>query len=253
MADTPNTPTIYMVQSSSNQTKPSIIKETPYDIEFRACLQTGDVLNRNSKIYPSEQIHLASQQEAFQDQIRRRCLFGEFNHPMSPSLDRQLYLDTKRMSHSILTFERKNKDFYGNILTTRAGQGSDLMGVIQQGSVVGFSLRGLHKLVKNPNNPTQFIVKDLRIFTYDVVTFPSHKTSTMVAATESAAVVPKETIDAVLASENAGTFGMYQDLLNDDISDVRISQESLTFAVCDSVVAIKASKTRTLDILKSLI
>lgn len=253
MAENSTAPEIYMVQTSTQQSKPSIIRETNDDIEFRACLQEGDKLNRNNKIYPSALIAKAAAQEAIQEQLRMRCWHGEANHPMAPDINRQLYIDNKNISHTILSFEQKGSNFYGNILTWPEGQGKAMKGAIKQGGIISFSLRGLHKLVKDPNRAGSFIVNDLRIFTYDWVDFPSHHGAHMVPASESAAwhkeaKVPVELINRVLASESAGVLGMYQDFFQNDL-EASITKDGLILKANDDFANIRLKNKITKSII----
>jgi len=245
---------IFLINTSSSQAKPSIIRQTDKDIEFRTIWQHGNVLNRNNKVYPSDIIWNASQQAPIQEQLRRRCWYGEANHPMSPSIERQLYTNMANVSHTILTYERDGDIFKGNALTYRKnGQPGPMYDAIDQGGIISFSLRGLHKLIRDPNDQRRMIVKDLRIYTYDWVQFPSHEDAHMIPANESAAIfekrLPKELINTVLASENAGLLDEYEDFLDEEVQETGVQDNSLIIKTPSNFVNIKLKNKITTDIL----
>ena len=244
---------IFLINTSASQAKPSIIRQTDKEIEFRTIWQHGNVLNRNNKIYPSDIIWNAAQQTPIQEQLKRRCWYGEANHPMSPSIERQLYTDMKNVSHIILTFEREGDIFKGNALTFGSAMGPSMYAAIDQGGIISFSLRGLHKLVRDPNDQRRMLVKDLRIFCYDWVTFPSHEDAHMIPANESAKIfekrLPKELINTVMASENAGVLEQYEDFLDEEIKDSSVEDSSLILKSSHNTLNIKLKNKITTDIL----
>jgi hypothetical protein len=251
-----NEPQIYLLQSSQGQSKPSIIRATDKDIEYMACLQDGDEVNRNRKIYPCARISEALQHEAVQDQLRRRCWYGEANHPLHPDMNRQLWLDMKNVSHTILDVTQKNNKFVGRILTWREGEGLAQKGAIEQGGILAFSMRGIHKLIKDPNDRRNFLVAALRIFAYDWVPFPSHRSATMIAANESAEemLVTTEALEAVLASEGAGPLGVFSDFLGSDITQSKLTSSGISFGNNEgAIIGVTAKRKITQDIMRELL
>ena len=245
-------PEVYLINTSASQAKPSIIRQTDKQIEFRTIWQHGNVTNRNTKVYPSDVIWNAAQQLPIQEQIKRRCWYGEANHPMSPSIERQLYTNMQNVSHTILSFEREGDIFKGNALTFGAAMGPAMYAAIDQGSIISFSLRGLHKLVRDPNDQRRMLVRDLRIYTYDWVQFPSHEDAHMIPANESAMMfekrLPAELIKAVLASENAGILEEYEDFLNEEVSSSSVEDNHLILKTANNYINVKLRNKLTQDI-----
>ena len=258
---------IYLSQSVSTSSKPSIIKETDDDVLFAACLQEGDVENRNHKVYPTPVIEAALREDHIQTQLRTGTWFGEANHPMAPKVERQLWLDTARVSHSICSVERRGNKFRGEILTTRNEPGHFMKGCVDQDKILSFSMRGIHHLERVDKH---FVVKNLKLFTYDWVPFPSHYNANMVAANESTdfirnllnekvdgedveVKVERHDIERALASEGGNSFAMIEDLLEGSPDDVTVTKGGVIARKGPSVIGFKTRRAFTMSILKEML
>ena len=239
----PSKPSIYLInESTSKVTNPSIIASTAEDITFRACMQEGDMLNRNNKIYPANILEAASKEPLIQTQLATKTWYGEANHPNTDDLKRQMWLDHKNISHSLRTYVRKGNNFYSDVLTFRNEMGKSMKGAVEQGSTLSFSLRGLHKLGKKPNS-TALIVEALRMFCYDWVTFPAHPGANMVSAAESvnfSIFIGKQELQTVLASEGVSPLGALEDFVQADITSGKfnVGLRSLSMKVNDNTIVI---------------
>lgn len=249
---TPNT-SVYMVQTQSTQNKASIISNSDESVIFKACLQQGDFLNLNNKIYPSTEIRMATiDDERFSRMMAMHSLWGEANHPMQQSLDRQLYIDMKNVSHSINSMEQKGHDFYGIIQSAPTVEGKALKGFIDQGTIASFSMRGLHKIERNPEG--HYVVKQLRVLTYDWVPAPSNPRAHMCPANESSKLISKEAVLTVLASESVGALSEFEDLLQSDIKTAKKTESGIVLQGNDpsKLIGINASRALTRSILNSI-
>mgnify|MGYP004448471849 CR=1 FL=1 len=252
------TQALYLVSSSPTQNNASIIEETDDDVTFATILQVGDILNRNNKIYPTSEIENATINDPrICDMIRRRCWFGESNHPQDKDLSRQMRVERKNVSHSIIGMTKHNNTFKGTILTTRSEDGKHLKGCVDQGSVVAFSMRGLHRLEKTHDG--HFKVSQLKVLTYDWVDYPGFAQAQMVPANESVMFVTKEAAKEVmksedLATESADILAAYEDVLNDDIGAITRSESGLVFHAKNSgdIINLTASRALTKSILNSI-
>jgi hypothetical protein len=243
---------VYMVQSSSQQNKASIIEETDKDVTFRTILQTGDKVNINRKIYPSDEIYNATIGDPrICRMMQMRTWWGEAGHPLSQQIDRQLSLDMSNRSHSILSMERKGNKFYGTVITTRDERGMAMKGDIDQGDILSFSMRGLHKLDKNRDG--YWVVSKLRVFTYDWVPFASHEEAHMVPANESASIITREAIDAVLASESASILSEFEDILGEEVTHSEKNGDCLILKGKSGIIGIKATREYTRSILSDIL
>lgn len=185
------------------------------DITFYALMQEGDTPNRNNKIYPADVVWKAAQTDFVQIQIGTKSWVGEANHPLDKSLNRQLWIDKKNVSHTMLSFERKGNNFYSIVRSYRNEVGRSLMGALDQDAKVAFSLRGVHKLEKNARGIN--VVKELAMYTYDWVDFPAHHNaySQHIIARESAdlIVVTTDWLETALANESPDLRNMLEDFM----------------------------------------
>jgi hypothetical protein len=258
---------IYLSQSASSSSKPSIIKETDKDVLFKACLQEGDLLNRNKKIYPAAVVEAALREEHIQTQLRTGTWFGEANHPLAPKVERQLWLNPELVSHSICSVERKGSNFYGEILSARSKLGDFMKGCVDQDKILSFSMRGIHHLERVDRH---FVVKNLKIFTYDWVPYPSNYGATMVNASEGTDLiksilnqrddvedvevqVDRRDIEQALASEGGNSFAMVEDLLEGTPDSVSVTPSGVIARKGPSVIGFKTRRAFTESILREVL
>jgi len=89
-------------------------------------------------------------------------------HPLSDDVKRQMFVDPLRTSHIIthITMEKNLVKARIESANTRAGR--DFRGLVEQGSNVGFSMRGFSKICEQEGNILN-IKGPLFIVTYDWV------------------------------------------------------------------------------------
>lgn len=165
------------------------------NIIIHATIQDGDVLNRNKRIYPTEVLKNALESSYVKERLKTKSWYGEAGHPCKPDVQRQLYIDQSNISHIITKIWWEGNKLKAEIEAANTARGKDFQGLIEQGSIVGFSLRAMGPIVENKGD--HVIVKDpLTIFTYDWVIHPSHASAYMdKIVSESGNVMMSESAD----------------------------------------------------------
>lgn len=154
-------------------------------VSFVAILHSFDVMNRNRRIYDSDNTWNAIiNNERIQDALRKRGWFGEMDHPgqdftnMALTAERVQKIQMGNRSHAILNPRRQNNLLIANIETcpgTEAGLG--MARDIVRGLVPSFSCRSIATM-KNRNNKPYVDVR--KLITYDWVLYPSHREAEMI-------------------------------------------------------------------------
>lgn len=153
--------------------KPKFIDVSKDDVVIEAILQEADAPNRNKRKYTKKAIESGINNPMFQEKLKNKNLFGEPNHPLSDSIERQTRIDQTRMSHIITKVWWEGNLLKGEIAAANTACGQDFAALVRQGCKMGFSMRGLGGVVRKENDLT--IVQDpLLIITYDNVLYPSH-------------------------------------------------------------------------------
>jgi hypothetical protein len=93
-------------------------------------------------------------------------------------MQRQLYLDQTRISHIVESVWFEGKVMKGIVETAVTSVGKDMCGLINQGSAVAFSMRGIGPLTEQKGDILH-VNKPLSIFAYDWVIHPSHSIAYM--------------------------------------------------------------------------
>jgi hypothetical protein len=87
---------------------------------------------------------------------------------------RQTYLDREKVAHIILNYWWEGNLLWGTVETAATRAGRDFQGLIRQGCGVSFSMRGLGGHTYKNKDGYEVVDKDLFIYCYDNVDFPSH-------------------------------------------------------------------------------
>jgi len=90
-------------------------------------------------------------------------------HPLDPDIRRQMHIDQTRISHIVTEIYLRNKVVQPIIESANTQAGRDFRGLIEQGSKVAFSMRGVSPLVENKKDYIE-VKGPLTIFSYDWVT-----------------------------------------------------------------------------------
>lgn len=137
-------------------------------MKLTGVFQRGDELNANSRIYPTSVLEEAV--VSLQDNIQRRCVFGEYDHPA----DAKIHLD--RVCVLITNVKMDGNRVIGEAEVLEDTQwGQALKGIILQGGLLGVSSRGVGdmKTVFNEGRETYEVLPGYKIVTWDVVAEPS--------------------------------------------------------------------------------
>lgn len=125
----------------------------------------ADITNRNGRVYPMAVLE-AEVRRYTKEFVNNNRAVGELNHPTNP----QINLD--RVSHRILSLKREGKDFIGRSMILNTPQGKIAQGLIEGGTKLGVSSRGLGSLEEK--NGVNYVREDYKIVTAaDIVHDPS--------------------------------------------------------------------------------
>lgn len=179
-------------QTTPPDTKITNVEEVPckgahsdiWFFRFKACLQSFDVLNRNSRSYILDEIRQQLQTERIRTLLQHNRFYGEQGHPV-PEYDKFGELTRKRLmepfmdncSHAII-----NPTFEGNLLiatieTLASFKGPNMRNEIVRGADPAFSGRFIaFQRMENGRS----VVHVRYLTTYDWVLFPSHPEAEMI-------------------------------------------------------------------------
>ena len=205
--------------------KPKILFENDHIIRFKSLLQDGNALNRNKRIYPTDVIQEAFRHEHINEKLTTNTFFGEMNHPLEKTIERQTFVDANNTSHIIKQVEQKGNCFYGIIETAANSVGTNYMNMIRYNDLrAAFSMRGLAAMTKQKFKPANtfreemhnVVVSPLKIICYDAVTIPSHKNAYMDLQESVEMCLTTEMIHGLMSlSEN---YNYLHDFLGEDAS-----------------------------------
>lgn len=121
--------------------------------------------NKNGRIYPrgilENQVNLYN--ESF---VKTNRALGELNHPQRPSVDPEF------ASHRIVELKREGDNFIGKALILNTPKGNIVRGLLEGGTSIGVSSRGLGSVKTNKNGINE-VQSDFRLVTVDIVANPS--------------------------------------------------------------------------------
>nr|DAU65871.1 MAG TPA: Prohead core protein serine protease [Caudoviricetes sp.] len=145
---------------------------------FDTTLQSFDVMNRNGRMYLSDNVWQSIQTEENQTLIRGNRWFGEQDHPfnttesgkLTPERMRKIYMPNR--SHVILNPRIRGNLLLATIESSCNDVGKGFRDEVLRGMVPAFSCRAVARMERRNNKPTIIIGK---LITYDWVLFQSHR------------------------------------------------------------------------------
>jgi len=146
---------------------------------FKAVLQTADEKNFNNRIYPAGVLKQVVQKLAVK--AKAKNLFSELDHPLPETGDlsvikrRAVAVKLKEACALITDIQFDGKNVTGTFEVTNTPNGRILRALIKDGAQIGFSLRAMGSVEKQPNGT--LLVTSLNPVTYDVVSTPSHSSA----------------------------------------------------------------------------
>ena len=172
----------FIIHEATFESRPKILDDNGKIVRFESVLQDTSP-NRNKRLYRENVLNEAIRTKSVEERLRTRTMYGEAGHPASPDLKRQTSIDHSRISHLITELcPVSNGRLCGKVETAATRIGQDMRGlIVENGSVVGFSLRGAGKLERVPGKNLNEVKSPLAIITYDWVTLPSHTSAYMMS------------------------------------------------------------------------
>lgn len=217
----------YIINESGYQIESLDIREykgNPDRVKGYGVLQTGNVKNRNGRIYKTEdlerEIHAPRQQEL----LRTHTLCGHAGHPLSSDLVVQQTIDPKLCCVRFLTLDMKGDDVVSTFEGTNNDLGEAFDKDLRIGVLPAFSLRALGTIRSTPEGA---IVENLKVITWDQVIFPSHVTAyTHGIISESADIISSKVSNFRFNNNNDATKSSIYPFTNNDVISAMKSQHS---------------------------
>ena len=148
----------------------------PKQIKVRSLFQEQNVVNRNGRIYPLEQVKMGVEQ--VREKMVNRQLMGELDHPESPEQDRFQYVELKSVSHLITNLELDGYKLWGEFETLPTPNGIILRNLIEQGVSLGVSLRQFGDVTERLVESEiyyEIVPETYELRTFDIVSEPGFK------------------------------------------------------------------------------
>ena len=125
----------------------------------------SDIKNRNGRIYEND--ILTKEVDRYSKEfIDKKRAFGELGHPDGPTVN------LERVSHMITSLKPEGKNFIGEAKIMDTPYGKIVKGLIDEGSQLGVSSRGMGSLVQKGG--ANYVGKDFYLATAaDIVADPS--------------------------------------------------------------------------------
>ena len=123
------------------------------------------ITNRNKRRYPKD-VMAGAVERYMEEKVKTNRALGELNHPNSPTVD------PERASHRIVDLHEDGNDWYGKALVLNTPMGNLVRGLIEGGTSIGVSTRGLGS-VKPVDGSITEVQSDFSMAAVDVVYDPS--------------------------------------------------------------------------------
>lgn len=148
------------------------------DVEGRvtaeAVLQVADEVNRNGRVYPFDELIPQINCPRIQELLEAGYLLGECGHPLATDLVRQQTIDPTKVCVRYLKLWNEGPIVKALYRGTNNSLGNMVNQDLLDGCKPAFSLRALGTIQKTPRGAE---VHNLRIISWDMVVYPSHKTA----------------------------------------------------------------------------
>ncbi|RMG37906.1 MAG: hypothetical protein D6732_05845, partial [Methanobacteriota archaeon] len=96
----------------------------------------SEIVNRNKRIYPKAVLD-REVKRFIEERVKTRRALGELNHPPRP------FVDPSEASHRIVELREDGNNYYGKALILNTPKGQIVRGLIEGGTQIGVSSRGL--------------------------------------------------------------------------------------------------------------
>ena len=238
-----------IIEGTSSNSLPNILEDQNRSIVFEAELQEAEVSNRNNRVYDRQSLWEALNSSMVKEKIDRKTFYGEAGHPLTDDIKRQTYIDQTRISHIVNKVDFRGNKIFGIVETANTQCGSDMRGLIRQGSEVSFSMRGMGSVYKKEGSTTR-ITGNLMIISYDWVVFPSHPNSYMTRKLSESMDINNDQIDKVITEGKIIKFDM-KDLYSyivESSNQVKCLSESLNINISKDLKNVNLENNDVLSI-----
>lgn len=170
-----------IILESANESAITGVKtlENGHGTEFTAILQKADYKNRNGRIYPKDVLDEAINSPLVQEKLRTHTLYGEAGHPLSTDVRRTTTIDLRNVAFLIEQMWWEGPMLKAKCKTASTAAGRDMAGLIEDGSVLSFSLRAQGNVLKDGMRDALVVQKPLAIIGWDWVWLPSNQDAYM--------------------------------------------------------------------------
>lgn len=124
----------------------------------------SEVKNRNGRIYPAHILEREACKYIDEKVVSNKAL-GELNHPTTPKIN------PDRVCHRIVSLERDGNNWVGKSIILNTPCGNIVKGLIEGGSAIGVSSRGLGSL--DQKDDINYVMEDYILCCVDIVIDPS--------------------------------------------------------------------------------
>lgn len=180
-------------------------------------LQTGNVKNRNGRIYKTEDLSREITAPRQIELLSTGNMLGRCGHPIGPdaqSLVVQQTIDPKECDVRFLKFWMDGDNVWSNFMGTNNDLGETFDKDLRMGVLPAFSLRALGTLKATPQGA---FVENLKMITYDHVIYPSHPTAyTKGILSESSNIIDLPESSFKFTDEMDGTKSHIYEFTNED-------------------------------------
>lgn len=215
-------------------------------VRFKAVLQEVNHKNQNGRIYRKSALSEGLQN--INDRIKKGIFFCEMDHPTDSS-NNPLRFSTvllKNSSHRILDYRWNGDLLEATCQTTSNSVGKDLKALIaEDGIPVGFSLRGAGRTKVNKSLGLTEVVDNMKLFSWDAVSNPSHKvalTQRLIESEDLSLMLMDSSERVKMLSESVGL-----DLveLKEDNGSMKYDIKNNMVVICKDTTCLKATLEET--------
>jgi hypothetical protein len=127
----------------------------------------ADAKNRNGRIYEKTKVLEPVVENYLNNYVKTGRALGECGHPPTPQIN------LERVSHRTIDLAWNGNDVYGNSLVLDTPLGNVVKGLLEGGSKLGVSSRGVGTLERRTDKDAFYVKDDFDLKAIDVVSDPS--------------------------------------------------------------------------------
>ncbi len=162
-----------MILTETQFSAPTVQEKNNLTVKFKTILQELDKPGQNNRVYPKELV--LQQLERNKPKMMEKRFYGELDHPDGNDQERITKVSLKEQSHIIVGYSIVGDKVEGTLETLPTPNGLIVKSLIENGNVLGVSLRAIGSLKETYNYN---VVEDMQLITYDIVSDPSFSFAT---------------------------------------------------------------------------